>query len=330
MLQGEWDAVTPESAEDVVIESIPRNEKLFIQVKTVEHPTQLWSPASLCQPDTSGRPETSILGRLITMKEFPQDARLILATNERVNVVLRPLTTTSSLDRSWIEADLERRLVGLQPIDRELPWCIERLQIEECENTADGLEAQVLRLEGAVAHSRGVSLLASELGDLLARVINLIQERSRGHEINTISREEFERLFDIWASEITSGTNLSMASQDQALRPKLESAGLTTEEIRRCEEMRIRFGRRRRSAVGHERSVLDQVADEIAMVCLGIKAARVSGALASGLPSLETALQKVTELHATRDWAAQGVPLATAYGVLHDITGRCQNRYVDD
>jgi hypothetical protein len=330
MVLGEWDRVTPESDEDVVLERADAGDSHFIQVKTVEHPSQLLSPASVCRPEVAGRPDTSILGRLISGKSFPENARLILATNERVNPELRPITTDSQLDRSHVESDLGSRLSGLQPVNRNLAWCIERTYVEECENSADGLEAQVLMLAASVASARGFPLLASELDVLLSRLIGWLQARSRDRDISAIEQVEMQGVFDGWLSDIVSNTGLSIASPNQALRPKLEAAGLSSEEIRKCEEMRFRFSRQRRSAVGEERASLDGVADEIAMACLGIKAERSAGTLAAGLPSVHKTLQKVSELHASRDWETDGVPLATAYGVLHDVTGRCQNRYVDD
>lgn len=330
MLQGEWTAITPESAEDVVCDSAPSQERRFGQVKTVENPSQLWTPARLCQPERAGEPETSILGRLITEKDFPESCVLILATNERVSPDLRPLVHGSTGDRSAISAELERRLSGAQPRGRSLRWCVDRFWIEECENTADGLEAQIHRLVGLAASSHSRPLLTQEVDALLDRIVSFVQRRSREHLHQRIEREEFESQFVTWAEEISLQTEVHMTSPDESLRAKLTAAGLDNAEISGFEGMRFRFSRARRAAVAVERTSLDEVADEIAMACIEIRHGRQAGTTEPGLASLQATLAKVESLHSARGWDDKGISLSLAYGALHDITGRCQNRYVDD
>lgn len=330
MLNGNWDLVHPESDEDVLCSSSGAEQTCFIQVKTVEGPPRLWTAAELCRPDSPGRPETSILGRLLSGKELPDDAVLVLATNERVAPELRPLTNTDPEARREVVEDLARRLDGLAPRGRDLQWCLERLLIEECENTADGLEAQLHRDLGFLALSRGFPLLPQEVSDLVERILAFVQERSRSPEDAPITRGDFETLLDGWADQIQSQTNLDVASAQKGLRPKLIAAGMSLEEVQKCEEMRFRFARRRRSAVGDERGALDEVVDEIAMACLDVKTRRKAGNLLPGLPSVQATISAIADLHTARAWRASGVSLASAYGALHDVTGRCQNRYVDE
>lgn len=330
MLNGRWELVQPEADEDVLCGSPESDETRFIQVKTVEGPPRLWTAAELCRPQSPGQPETSMLGRLLTGKELPDNGVLVFATNERAAPGLRPLTEMDVASREPVEADLADRLAGLEPSNRDLMWCLRRLLIEECENTADGLEAQFHRDLGLMASSRGFALLPTEVSDLLERVLALVQGRSRDPDPTPIWRNEFETLLDTWADQIQSQTDLSVTSPDEGLRPKLLAAGMTLEEIHKCEEMRFRFSRRRRSAVGDERAALDDVVDEIAMACLDVRARRKAGDLSPGLASVQASLTDVANLYDLRDWSTSGVSRATAFGALHDVTGRCQNRYVDD
>ncbi len=327
MLEGRWDSVLPEGEEDVVCQA--EDESSLAQVKTVEDPTQLWTASLVCRPETPGRIDTSILGRLFTGKTLSDETRFLLVTNERVGRDLRPLTSLDGGNRTGIEDDVVTRLEGLALDGRDVRWCVERLMIEECENTADGLEAQVERRLAFVSAGRGFPLLPNELSELLDKLLLHVQERSRDRQASPIKRDDLETLLDEWADRIQADTSSNMQSPDEALRPKLEAAGLDPEEIRRCEDMRIRFSRRRRAAVGRERTELDALVDEIAMACLGVKARRNAGDIEPGLGSVEAALASVTELHGQRGWDARDISLATAYGALHDVTGRCQNRYVD-
>lgn len=327
MLEGRWASVLPEGDEDVVCQA--DGESSLAQVKTVEDPTQLWTAALVCRPETTGRIETSILGRLLTGKTLSEETRFVLVTNERVGPDLRPLTRIADGNRTAVEDDLVNRLKGLVPDGRDVRWCIERLIIEECENTADGLEAQVERRLAFVSSDRGFPLLPNELSELLTKLLVHVQERSRQRETDPITRDDLGALLDSWADRIRTETSLNMESPDEALRPKLEAAGLEPEEIRRCEDMRIGFSRRRRAAVGRERIELDSLADEVAMACLSVKARRKAGEIDPGLASVDAALASVGQLHGERGWDERDVSLATAYGALHDVTGRCQNRYVD-
>jgi hypothetical protein len=330
MVNGRWEVVEPEADEDVLCRSAESDETRFIQVKTVEGPPRLWTVAELCRPQSAGHPETSMLGRLLTGKEIPDNGVLVFATNERVAPELRPLTAADGSSRESVEAELADRLEGVEPSNRELEWCLRRLLIEECENTADGLEAQLHRDLGLIALSRGFALLPNEVSSLLEHVLAFVQERSREPGPTPISRHSFESLLDTWADQIQSHTDLSVVSPDEGLRPKLLATGMTKDEIRKCEEMRFRFSRRRRSAVGDERVALDDLVDEIAMACLDIRARRNAGDVSPGLASVQATLAAVADLFDVRGWGDSGVSLATALGALHDVTGRCQNRYVDE
>lgn len=304
-------------------------EHCYVQVKTVENPVQLWSPARLCQPERAREPRTSILGRLFTGKDLDDSCTFLLVVNERVNPALRPLVRGSEEDSTAVRGDLESRLAGVEPSGRSLPWCLERFRIEECDNTADGLESQVHRHLGVLAKARSKALLVHEVEGVLARLVAFVQEMSRGDVHETITNEAAEQVVLASADEISLETELRMASADETLRAKLEAAGLEEAEIRRCEAMRFQFSRARRSAVGSERAALDEVADEIAMACIAIKAGRRAGAIDPGIASLEAAIRKIDELHGIRQWQGRGVSLVLSYGALHHITGRCQNRYVD-
>lgn len=310
-------------------ESDDPQEKCFVQVKTVENPVQLWSPARLCQPERAGEPHTSILGRLFTGKDLDDPSTFLLVVNKRVNPFLRPLVRGSEEDSTAARGDLASRLTGVEPSGRSLHWCLERFRIVECDNTADGLESQVHRHLGVLAKARSKALLVHEVEGVLDRLVAFVQEMSRGDVHETIRKEAAEQVLLAAADEISLETELRIASVNETLRAKLEAAGLEEAEIRRCEAMRFQFSRARRSAVGRERAALDEVADEIAMACISIKARRRAGTIDPGIASLEAAIGKVDELHVIRQWQGRGVSLILSYGALHDITGRCQNRYVD-
>ncbi|MDQ3956241.1 MAG: hypothetical protein M3285_11910 [Actinomycetota bacterium] len=217
----------------------------------------------------------------------------------------------------------------MTPRNRDLRWCIERFFIEEAENTADGLEALLHVQLGFTAARMQLQMLTKELSDLITHLVKFVQDRSRQAQIQPIERDEVVQVVREAAAAITTATNDALTAPDEALRPKLEAAGLFPEEVRKCEEMRFAFSRRRRAAIGSEREALDAIVDEIAMACLTIKGARARGDVAPGMPSVEATLAAVRELHEEERWGERGVPLRSAFGALHDVTGRCQNRYVD-
>jgi hypothetical protein len=329
MVQGSWDSVVPEGEEDVSCrrESPPLTK--HVQVKTVEEATQMWSEARLCQPDQAGRPETSILGRLFSGKELPDETMLVIATNEGMNVALRPLRVGGAdQNRANVVSSLESRLAGLTPDGgRTLRWCLERLEIEECEGTADWLEAQVLRELHRACAGFGLHLLPEELERLLDILLGVIQRAARAEPPQILTRDEFEGLLRREAAGITSQTAAIHGPEGERLSDKLRVAGFAEEEILGVEQMRMRFSRERRTSVADRRVTLDELADEIAMGCLQMKALRETGQLQPGLPAFHATVQEVQRLHGAGSWAQRGVSLALAYGALHDITGRCQNRY---
>jgi hypothetical protein len=258
LIDGTWIEVIPESDEDVVCKADDPPATCFVQVKTVENPTQLWSPARLCEPERAGDPATSILGKLFLGKDLDDSCRFLLVVNERVNPALRPLALGRDEDSAEIRAELASRLGGVEPTGLSLQACLERFRIEECDNTADALESRIHRRLGVLLGARSKELLFSEIEAVIGRLVAFVQEKGRG-EHHAITREVAEDLVLSSADEVSLETELRMAAVDETLRAKLEAAGLEEAQIRRYDAMRFQFSRARRSAVGGERSALDEV-----------------------------------------------------------------------
>lgn len=227
MLHGEWDEVLPEGEEDVTCNRFTPRIHRQVQVKTVENPTSLWTPARLCNPESRDRPNTSILGRFFTNKDLPDETKFLLLLNEGVNHQLLPLKVGQSLDRTEIEAELVHRLDGLHPSsDRTVGWCVQRLEIEELESTAEGLESRIFRSLSNTCQLLGHGLLADEIEQLMTHLMQAVQAAARAVEPAAIIREDFEVMLRRRAEALISGTNESQGDLAPTLAEKLRQAGL--------------------------------------------------------------------------------------------------------
>jgi hypothetical protein len=63
------------------------------------------------------------------------------------------------------------------------------------------------------------------------------------------------------------------------------------------------------------------------MACVELSLRRHEGSIGPGAEMFAATNSAVRDLHSTGDWEGRGIPLTIAYGVLHDITARCQHRY---
>jgi hypothetical protein len=327
MLHGTWDEVLPEGEEDVTCHRVSPPARQQVQVKTVENPTALWTPARLCRPDTQGQPETSILGRLFTNKELPDETTLMLLVNEGVNRDLLPLRIGQSLDRSAIELQLTNMLDGVNPSsNRTVRWCVARLHIEELEATEQGLEDRVFRLLGRTCLAIEYALLPDELDELLLTLVQHVQAAARAVTPTSIERAAFEVLLRHKAEEMMRATNEAQGYLAPTLNQKLRTASLNDEQIRRCQQMRAGFNRRRRSAIGQTAAMLDHLSDEVFMACSTLTAERNAGQIAPGPDLYAQTVRHVRDIYSSGGWTSH-VALGEAYGALHEITARCQHRY---
>ena len=94
------------------------------------------------------------------------------------------------------------------------------------------------------------------------------------------------------------------------------------------EQWRIAFSREHRQALRARRRALDDVLDRVAAVCFRVTAMRESGTVAPGAASYLAIEQEIGKLHGELSWPDAGVDIPLALGALHEITARCQNRYV--
>jgi hypothetical protein len=328
MLHGEWDEVLPEGEEDVTCRrSIPPLHRQ-VQVKTLENPPSLWSPARLCNPEIRDRLDTSILGRLFTNKDLSDETILVLVLNEGVSRDLLPLKVGQNLDRSGIELDLARRLDGLAPSSgRTVGWCVQRLEIEEFEATAEGVEGRIFRSLSTACQSLGRALLPDEIEQLLSDLMQTVQAAARALEAVAITRTEFELMLTRRAEELMHSTNELQGDLAPTLDQKLRRAQLNDEQVERCQRMRAAFNRRRRSAVGQMGAALDDLATEVFMACSSAAARRHAGQIAPGAELYAETVRAVSDVHRIGGWSGRQLALADAYGALHDITARCQHRY---
>ncbi len=328
MLHGEWDEVLPEGEEDVTCKrSIPPVHRQ-VQVKTLENPPSLWSPARLCNPEIRDRPDTSILGRLFTNKGLPDQTNLVLLLNEGVNRELLPLKVGQTLNRSGIEAELTRRLDGLVPSSgRTVGWCVQRLEIEEFEATAEGVESRIFRFLSSTCQSLGHPLLPDEIEQLLSDLMQAVQTAARALESVAITRTGFEATLRHRAEELMRSTNESQGDLAPTLDQKLRRAQLNDEQVEKCQRMRATFNRRRRSAVGQMGAALDDLATEVFMACSSTAAKRHAGQITPGAELYAETVSAVSDVHRIGGWSGRQIALADAYGALHDITARCEHRY---
>jgi hypothetical protein len=328
MLDGEWDEVLPEGEEDVTCNRFTPPLHRQVQVKTLENPPALWSPARLCNPEIRDRPDTSILGRLFTNKELTDETTLVLVLNEGVNQQLLPLKVGQTLDRSGIEAELTRRLNGLLPSGgRTVVWCVQRLEIEELEATAEGVEGRIFRSLSNTCQRMGQALLPDEIEQLLSDLMQAVQAAARALEPIALARTEFEMMLRRRAGELIRSTNESQGDLAPTLDQKLRRAQLNDEQVERCQRMRATFNRRRRSAIGYMAAALDDLANEVFMACSATAAKRHAGQIVPGAELYAETVSAVSDVHRIGEWSTRQIALADAYGALHDITARCQHRY---
>lgn len=299
MLQGDWDDVICEGDEDITCTKRNPSRCWYRQVKTVEHPSRLWSPAMLCQPDTGGKVHTSVLGRLFTVKPMPDDARFVLVLNENVNDDLRPLVLHDGAVRGQgspeLLENLENRLGKLTPAgDRSIRWCLERLHIEVRGRTIEDVENKARsRLNALCREIRTYALLVDEVEDILVDLLAVVAALSKAEEPIPLTPVSFgERVItsvERRVGVLLPGTTIA----SEAIGEKLTKAKLTPSEIDHAREMHLSFAGWYRRAVGDRKQLLVALADSVYMACQGVSADRRSATISDGLPAYKATLAAV-------------------------------------
>jgi hypothetical protein len=334
MLQGHWDEVVCEGDEDITCTKRNPPRCWYRQVKTVEDPRRLWSPAMLCQSETGGNIQTSVLGRLFTVKPMPDDARFVLVLNENVNDDLRSLVVRDRASRHQESPELlkhlEERLAELAPAgNRSIRWCLERLHIEVRGRTIEDVENKARsRVNDLCREIRTYALLMDEVEDILVDLLGVVAASSKAEEpiplTSAFFKERVVSSVERRAGMLLDGT----MSAPEAIGEKLDKAQLTSSEIQHAREMHLTFAGWCRQAVGDRKQLLIALTDSVFMACQGVSADRRSGIISDGLPAYKATLGAVRRAFDEENFGARGATMSEAWAALANITARCRHRYV--
>lgn len=328
MADGRWSAVTSDGDEDVTSTSQAPAVVEYCQIKTEEFPSTPWTVARLCEAERSGDRATSILGRLFLGKALPASAKFRLVGNVPLHPDLRPLSPGGAMSRDSVVTAIESRLGALTLSDgRSVRWCLERLEIDNVAGNADALEAMTLRELGATTMRLSVGLLPNELEALLEGLIGYVQTMARAVNPAPISRDDFAAELRSRGEAATRATQASAGPGAPTLSEKLAAAGVGPEQIAALQQTHFEFTRIYRSSLPNRTAQLDDLTERIRMACVELSLRRREGVIQPGAEMFSATNSAVRDLHSAGGWEGRGIPLAIAYGVLHDITARCQHRY---
>jgi hypothetical protein len=328
MADGRWTAVTSDGDEDITSASEAPAIVEYCQIKTEEFPRTPWTVARLCEAERSGDRATSILGRLFLDKPLPDPAMFRLVGNVPLHPDLRPLTPGAASSRDAVITAIGSRLGALPLRDgRSIRWCLERLEVENVAGNADALEAMALRELGATALRLSVGLLPNELETLLEGLIGYIQTTAREVNPAPIARDDFAAELRSRGAAATRATSAAAGPGAPTLSDKLAAAGVGPEQIAAFQQTHFEFTRTYRSSLPHRTAQLDDLTERIRMACVELSLRRREGSIMPGAEMFAATNSAVRDLHSAGDWEGRGIPLTIAYGVLHDVTARCQHRY---
>lgn len=328
MADCQWDEVIIEGEDDITcVRGGPPSERLQVQVKTREDPAQLWSAAQLCYPDKNGRPETSILGRLFNDKPLTDDTRFLLVLNEGIVPPLVPLRERDSERRRSAEDALIARLQNLTvPGAPDIDWCVGRLQLARQPVSLADLEDRNFRRLGFLCKTIGKQLLPDEVEQVLGAMMGLVEARGRSQQVRPITKAEVQEVLAAEADVAADRVGAALQGNQTPLIEKLAAVNIVGEEADRVLQLRHRFARSMRSAVGRELQEYRQLLDDIFSECHTLRVRANEGTIPRGAALHRQSIEAAKAVVHGFGSATVARP-SQALGAMYEITGRCQHRF---
>jgi hypothetical protein len=330
MHDGNFSEVGFEDLDDIVC--MLQRDAIYRQVKTKEDATR-HSISTICAAEKSGKPETSILGRLFSGKILTDSTRFCLVLNTMPTADLAAFKVERGQVRSEVSerhcAKIVESLRGLPLVEKyNIRWHIDRFEVLIEARTIEQVEAIILsRLNKPVAKILGQSPLMSELQDVLIALCGLVARDARTVQPKRWSAEFFSLALQEAVTHATGRRADGELEPLQSLAAKLEPAGVLPDEARAQVDAMLGYRRRYRTAIGSERAYFDSLNDHVFALCTEICAQRRAGLIPPGAAAYAKTLQAVAHLESG---TIRTTPLPEKFAALSDVTARCQNRYSDD
>lgn len=330
MHEGMWTQVSWEDLEDIVC--INGDAPVYRQVKTIEEAGKRHSVADVCRPDIVKKPESSYLGKLFLGKPLPAGTRFTFIVNESPQADFHAFVTERGKPRGPVppetRADIVRRLNGVVlPDERDVGWCVDRLEVLVEGRTIEQVEDRAIRRLGPiVGKSLGQPALTTEVEDVMVWLGVRIARDAMAPRPRVVPAADFHDMLQAAIAKVTGRRQDGSTAPLTKLADKLAAAGIPGVEAEVHQENAFKYRRTWRGSLGPAREQMDVFADEVYAVCSRVMAERRAGRIPAGSEAYLETLSRIENLPAVSTGA---VPLARAHAVLADITARCQNRYAD-
>ncbi|WP_162870362.1 dsDNA nuclease domain-containing protein [Kitasatospora cineracea] len=330
MHEGMWTQVSWEDLEDIVC--VDGDAPVYRQVKTIEEAGKRHSVAGVCLPRLKKNPESSYLGKLFLGKPLSDNARFTFIVNESPHADFHVFVTERGKPRGPIPPEtrenIVKRLRGVVlPNERDIGWCVDRLEVLVAGRTIDEVEDRAIRrLSPIVGSHLGQAPLSTEVEDIMVRLLVRIARDAMAPQPRAVSAMDFRDMILLAITQSTGRRQDGTTAPLTKLADKLAVAGVSAEEAEAQKEKVFRYRRAQRASVGPVSEQMDVFADEVFAVCTRVMAERRAGRIQAGSEAYFETLSRVENLPAVSSGA---VTLARAHAVLADITARCQNRYAD-
>ncbi|MER8184245.1 dsDNA nuclease domain-containing protein [Kitasatospora sp. NPDC094015] len=330
MHEGMWTQVSWEDLEDIVC--VDGDAPVYRQVKTIEEAGKRHSVASVCAADIDKKPESSYLGKLFLGKPLSDNARFTFIINESPHANFHVFVTERGKPRGPVPQDIRedivKRLRGVVlPNERDIGWCVDRLEVLVEGRTIEEVEDRAIRRLGPIVGSHlGQAPLSTEVEDIMVRLLMRIARSAMAPQPCAVSAMDFREMLLLAITQSTGRQQDGTTAPLTKLADKLAVAGVSAEEAEAHKEKVFRYRRAQRASVSSAREQMEVFADEVFAVCTRVMAERRAGRIPAGSDAYFETLARVENLPAVSSGA---VTLARAHAVLADITARCQNRYAD-
>ncbi|MDQ0305818.1 hypothetical protein J2S46_000374 [Kitasatospora herbaricolor] len=330
MHEGMWTQVSWEDLEDIVCTK--GEAPVYRQVKTIEEAGKRHSVADVCRADIPKKPESSYLGKLFLGKPLPTDARFTFIVNESPQADFHAFVTERGVPRGHVpletRADIVKRLNGVVlPDERDVGWCVDRLEVLIEGRTISEVEDRALRRLGPIVGQKlGQPPLTTEVEEVMVWLGVRIARDAMTPQPRALMAAEFHDMLQAAIAKATGRRPDGSTAPLTKLANKLAVAGISAEEAEAHQENAFKYRRAWRAGLAPMREQMDEFADEVYAVCSRVMAERRAGRIPAGSEAYFETLSRVESLPAV---SSGTVSLARAHAVLADITARCQNRYAD-